>query len=99
MPPRQRVAIRQALKLICPAERNMLREMYNFNSIGFLSLQIVLYVVIVKTKDKSHWADKQCVASIICQNDYLHMICYLYFMIMQITKRITQGNIFSIQDR
>jgi hypothetical protein len=27
----QAVAIRQARKLICPAERNMLREMYNFD--------------------------------------------------------------------
>jgi hypothetical protein len=61
MPPRPRVAIRQARKLICPAERNMLREMYNFDRhaarVPVFYLYKLSYVVIVKTKDKSNWAD------------------------------------------
>jgi hypothetical protein len=66
MSPRLRVAIRQARKLICPAERNMLREMYNFDRHAARELEYsyvfylykLSYVVIVKTKDKSHWAVK-----------------------------------------
>jgi hypothetical protein len=63
MPPRPIVAIRQARKLICPAERNMLRnrDMYNFDRHAARVLVFYLYklsfVVIVKTKDKFHWAD------------------------------------------
>jgi hypothetical protein len=55
------MAIREARKLICPAERNMLREMYNFDRhaarVPVFYLYKLSYVVIVKTKDKSNWAD------------------------------------------
>jgi hypothetical protein len=65
MPPRPRVAQHvqgQPRRLIRQAERNMLREMYNFDRhaarVCFVSIQIVLWSTVrAKNKDKSHWAE------------------------------------------